>query len=215
MQLLALTSSAYWPKKLFILSRIKGDTMMGTRHLYKVIFPGMAGIILCMICSAGLAASPERGRVERNTKITERQNSVKSLVHLYFADRNNSYLEAEERDLLHANNPVEFGKAIVEALIDGPRTQLMRTLPAGSKLKAFYITGDGTAYVDMSDEIKEGHPGGVKSELFTIYSVVDSLALNIPEIEAVKFLINGKESMTLNGHIDLRFPFKANLLLIR
>jgi hypothetical protein len=39
--------------------------------------------------------------------------------------------------------------------------------------------------------------------------------LNIPEIHAVKFLINGKESMTLNGHIDLRSPFKANMLLIR
>ena len=67
----------------------------------------------------------------------------------------------------------------------------------------------------MSDGVKEGHSGGVKSELFTIYSMVDSLVLNIPEIHAVKFLINGKESMTLNGHIDLRFPFKANMLLIR
>jgi spore germination protein GerM len=194
---------------------MNGDAMMGDRHLYNVIFSGFAGIIISMIFLAGSAASAGMDRVEQNTKITETQNSVKSVVHLYFADRNNSYLKAEDRDLLHSNHPVEFGKAIVEALIDGPRAELMRTIPEGSKLKAFYITGDGTAYVDMSDEIKEGHPGGVKSELFTIYSIVDSLVLNIPEIEAVKFLINGKESMTLSGHIDLRFPFKANLLLIR
>jgi spore germination protein GerM len=140
---------------------------------------------------------------------------AKPVVHLYFADRNNSFLKAEERDLFQSNNPTEFGKVIVEALIDGPRTGLMRTIPDGSKLKAFYITADGTAYVDMSDDVKEGHSGGVKSELFTIYSVVDSLILNIPEIDAVKFLINGKESMTFNGHIDLRFPFEANMLLIR
>jgi len=39
--------------------------------------------------------------------------------------------------------------------------------------------------------------------------------LNIPEVDAVKILINGRDRMTLDGHIDLRFPFKANMLLIR
>ena len=91
----------------------------------------------------------------------------------------------------------------------------MRTIPAGTTLKAFYITRDGTAYVDLSEAIRDGHPGGVKSELFTIYSIVNSLTLNIPEIDAVKILIGGKEAMTLSGHIDGRFPFKANMLLIR
>jgi spore germination protein GerM len=181
-----------------------------------MFFSVIAGIAICMISLTGSAASRGMDHVdEQGTKITETGNSVQSIVHLYFADRNNSFLKADERMFLHSNDPAEFGKAIVKALIDGPRTGLMRTIPEGSKLKAFYMTGDGTAYVDLSDDVKEGHPGGVKSELFTIYSVVDSLVLNIPEIHAVKFLINGKESMTLNGHIDLRFPFKANMLLIR
>jgi len=41
------------------------------------------------------------------------------------------------------------------------------------------------------------------------------LILNIPEIDAVKILIDGRDAMTLAGHIDLRFPFKANMLLVR
>jgi hypothetical protein len=49
----------------------------------------------------------------------------------------------------------------------------------------------------------------------TIFSIVNSLILNIPEVDAVKILIEGRESMTLAGHIDLRSSFKANLLLIR
>jgi spore germination protein GerM len=195
---------------------MNGDAMLGNRHLYNIFFSVIAGIAVCMLFVTGSAASRSMDHVdEQGTKITETKNSVKSVVHLYFADRNSSFLKAEERVFLHSNNPSEFGKAIIKALIDGPPTGLMRTIPEGSKLKAFYLTGDGTAYVDLSDDVKEGHPGGVKSELFTIYSVVDSLVLNIPEIHAVKFLINGKESMTFNGHIDLRFPFKANMLLIR
>jgi hypothetical protein len=37
----------------------------------------------------------------------------------------------------------------------------------------------------------------------------------VPEVEAVKILINGDESATLAGHIDLQVPVKANMLLIR
>jgi len=189
--------------------------MIKNHYTGSVIFTIIAGIVICVIFFQKSAASPGVDRVEQNEKFIKTESAAKSLVHLYFADKNNSFLKAEERDLLHSNDPIEFGKAVVEALIDGPRTGLMRTIPEGTKLKAFYNTQDGTAYVDLSDTVKDSHPGGVKSELFTIYSVVDSLVLNIPEIHAVKFLINGKESMTLNGHIDLRSPFKANMLLIR
>jgi len=154
-------------------------------------------------------------QVEQNTRITETKHSEKSIVHLYFSYKDNSFLKAETRDLFHSDNLAEFGKNIIEALIEGPRTGLMRTISENTSLKAFYITPDGTAFVDMSDVIRDAHPGGVKSELFTIYSMVNSLTLNIPEINAVKILISGKEAMTLDGHIDLRFPFKANMLLIR
>ena len=154
-------------------------------------------------------------QVEQNTRITETEHLKTPVVHLYFSDKDNSFLKAETRDYFHSDNPVEFGKKIIEALMEGPRTGLMRTIPSDTTLKAFYITRDGTAYVDMSDIIRDAHPGGVKAELFTIYSLVNSLTLNISEIDSVKILISGKEAMTLNGHIDVRFPFKANMLLIR
>ena len=91
----------------------------------------------------------------------------------------------------------------------------MPTIPADTTLLALYVTQDRTAYVDLAQTITDQHPGGVKSELLTIYSIVNSLILNIPQIDAVKILIQGREAMTLAGHIDIRFPFKANLLLIR
>ncbi len=170
---------------------------------------------MCLVLLEMPAASTGTEQFEQNVGTAETKNLNRSIVHLYFSDKNNSFLKAEKRDLFRSDNPAEFGKVIVEALIGGPRTGLMRTIPEDTTLKAFYITRDGIAYADLSDTIKNAHPGGVKSELFTIYSMVNSLILNIPEIDVVKILIGGRETMTLNGHIDLRFPFKANMLLIR
>lgn len=188
---------------------------MKHHNIGNVSFFIIAGIIVCIAFLNRPFISSGVDQMEPNTIITDTEDSKKSIVHLYFSDRNNSYLKAETRDIFHSDNPVEFGKIIVEALIAGPGTGLMRTIPENTKLKAFYLTRDGTAYVDMSDTIRDAHPGGVKSELFTIYSVVNSLILNIAEIDAVKILIGGKEAMTLDGHIDVRLPIKAKMLLIR
>lgn len=151
----------------------------------------------------------------QNPQINAAQHAGKAVVQLYFSDKENSFLMAEERKLAHASNPVQFGQTIIAALIQGPTKGLMRTIPAGTTLRALFVAPDGTAYVDLTATLKDAHPGGIQSEQMTIFSIVNSLILNITEINAVKILIDGRESMTLAGHIDLRFPFKANMLLIR
>jgi spore germination protein GerM len=190
--------------------------MITKRH---VLYAVLAGIALSGVCTAllnlTLTPSSTEDKFKQNVQTTDTQYSDKPVVHLYFSDKSNSFLTAEERSLFHSENSAEFAKIIFQALIDGPRKELMRTIPADTKIRALYVTRDGTAYVDISNAVKDAHPGGIKSELFTIYSIVNSLILNIPEIDAVKILIEGREAMTLAGHIDLSFPFKANMLLIR
>jgi spore germination protein GerM len=139
----------------------------------------------------------------------------KAQVNLYFADNENVYLRSEQRSVPRPPDPAEFGRVIIESLIKGPRGELVRTIPEEASLKAFYIAKDGASYADFTPAIREKHPGGSSSELMTIYSIVNSLVMNIPEIRTVKILIDGQESMTLAGHIDLRFPFKVNTALAR
>lgn len=138
-----------------------------------------------------------------------------TLVHLYFSDRENEFLTAEERSLEHPDNPAFFARSIVDALIKGPQRGLVRTISEKTAVRAIYVTAEGICYVDLTAAIADHHPGGIKSELLTIYSIANSLVLNVPEVEAVKILINGNESATLAGHIDLQAPLKANMLLIR
>lgn len=143
------------------------------------------------------------------------QSLAKSAANLYFSDRDNLYLISETRTLPRPEDPEDFGKVILKALEKGPTGGLTRTIPAGTRVRAFYLAQGGAAVVDLSEAVSEKHPGGCKTELLTLYSLVNSLILNIPEIDSVKILIGGREAMTLAGHVDLRFPFSADMLLIR
>jgi len=155
--------------------------------------------------------------IESDTPATsmEAKNPERTIIHLYFANKENSFLIAEKRLLVQPDDPAQMGKLIIESLIKGPKEGLMRTISSDATLRALFVTEDKTAYADFSPVIREKHPGGCKSEIITIYSIVNSLILNIPEIDVVKILIDGRESMTLAGHIDLRFPLKADMLLVR
>jgi len=139
----------------------------------------------------------------------------KKLVHVYFADKSQSYLSAEDRVVPDSGDPVDLGRQLMMALLQGPRGNMGRTIPSGTRLNALFIGGDGTGYVDLSDVVTGQHPGGCRSEILTIYSIVNSLVLNVEEIKSVKILIDGSEAWTLAGHVDIRFPFTAEMLLIR
>ncbi|MFQ5483729.1 MAG: GerMN domain-containing protein [Desulfobacterales bacterium] len=176
-----------------------------------VVIAGAVFIIFYLMPRKSSAPEKVKGKIDN----PDTQFSQKALVHLYFADQKNLHLMAEDRIVLRPKDPAAFGSIVIKALIKGPQSELTRTIPEGTVLRALYVTSKGTAYVDLSGAIKIDYPGGAQSELMTIFSIVNSLILNIPAVDTVNILVEGRESMTLAGHIDLRFPFKANLLLIR
>ncbi|MGD8971450.1 MAG: GerMN domain-containing protein [Desulfobacterales bacterium] len=177
--------------------------------------------MLCVIGLLSFASNGDQGRAtERPGQASTAGVSVTDtqafpVVHIYFADRNGRYLQAEERIFSGAEREIDRGRAIVEALIKGPRPGLMRTIPAGTQLRAFYLAPGNRAYVDLSERITEQYPGGCKSEILTLYSIVNSLILNLPEVSTVKILVGGRDVSTLAGHIDIRYPFTADMSLIR
>ena len=182
----------------------------------KIIFSGAAAaifvvaVLIMHFAGSRSRASTPGEKTAKNESLIQSQE-----VHLYFGDPGSSFLSAENRRLIYSSDPAESGENILKMLIQGPGPGLMRTIPPETRVTALYITDDATAYVDLSKEVSDNHPGGVITELLTIYSIVNSLVLNIPEIKKVKILIAGREAITLAGHVSLRPYFKADMLLIR
>jgi spore germination protein GerM len=126
---------------------------------------------------------------------------------LFYVAGDGVSLTSVERDVPFGENTVEQAKAIVGAQITPAGPPLVSAIPAGTTLRALFITRGGEAYVDLSRELVTGHPGGSTNELLTIRTLVDALTANLPAITAVQLLVDGKELDTLAGHVDLRRPF--------
>ncbi|MDM8516149.1 GerMN domain-containing protein [Desulfobacterales bacterium HSG16] len=199
----------------------------------KKFFGVAAGLVISAICIAGFFfyfksekpgsekfGSEKSGRVKSHLQVSALRPDTaavkKRKVQLYFADNTCSFLRSEER-IIAVDDYIEMsGIQIVNALIKGPFSKkLFPTIPEGVFLRALYIDGKNTAFVDLSRSFRDNHPQGVAAERLTIYSIVNSLILNLADINAVKILIAGKESMTLAGHIDLRPAFTSNIVMIR
>ncbi len=126
---------------------------------------------------------------------------------LYFSDENAEYLNGEERELGKLT-----AEALLNGLIEGPKNDAnRRTIPDGTKLIDVKIE-DGVAYVNFSKELTEKHWGGSTGETHTIFSIVNTLALN-PElnIDSVQILVEGETIETLAGHMDISEPIEPNL----
>jgi hypothetical protein len=63
--------------------------------------------------------------------------------------------------------------------------------------------GGELAVIDLRSSFVNQHPSGVEVESLTLLSIVGTLHANIPQIEQVRFLVDGQPRETLAGHADL------------
>jgi spore germination protein GerM len=173
-------------------------------------------IISSFIHSWNLTDDSDNSNTTTRTKNMARQKQSKKMVHLYFADETDQYLKVEDRVLGHPDSPCQFAQILLNALFEGSNKSLNPVLPKGDFLRAVYIENDShTAYVDLKQMIVAHFPGGVTQELLTIYAIVNTLTLNMREVKQVKIIIGGQEADTLNGHLDIRYPYTTNMLIVR
>jgi len=144
---------------------------------------------------------------------TSEQNRREVL--LFFQEANNDYLGPERRKIFLTTSIADQAKQIVVEVINGPQEAgLLPTVPPQARLRGLYLDRSGTVYVDLSSELSDLHPGGSDGEIATIYSLVDSLIYNLPEIKRVHFLVNGEERDTLKSHLDLRRDYQKDLSIV-
>lgn len=95
----------------------------------------------------------------------------------------------------------------------GPLAPVLKDL----KLRAFYLDGSGTAFVDLtsSHPFQKEIAASAWDELLALYALVNTLTGNFEEIREVRFLYDGRETQTLAGHLDLTKSYGKRTDLVK
>ena len=139
----------------------------------------------------------------------------KKMVTLYFSDSEGEYLVGEKREILKKREAREEAEETITELIKGPKGKLIPTLPLRTKLLSLQLDERGLAKVNFNRALSKDHPGGSSAEVMTVYSIVNSLTLNFPQIRRVQILIEGEVGASIAGHLSLDQPVSPNLDLVR
>ena len=66
-----------------------------------------------------------------------------------------------------------------------------------------YLVDPGLAVIDVNSAFADGHRSGILVEELTIVSMTRTLSANIPGINRIRILVDGKSRDTLAGHAEL------------
>ena len=149
------------------------------------------------------------------TKEKKEKVAEKKVVTLYFSDEQEEYLIGEKRQILKRDEVREEAEETIRELIKGPKGKLLPTLPPRTKILALQLDAKGMARVNFNQALHSDHPGGSSAEMMTVYSIVNSLALNFPQIKRVQILIDGKPIESIAGHLSLKQPIPPKPDLIK
>ncbi|MBI3325833.1 MAG: GerMN domain-containing protein [Nitrospinae bacterium] len=172
----------------------------------------LAWVLVVLLLAAGggavwlLRELQLRARSPLDTSVRTPEGAPGEELILWFASMEEDALVSERRVVSQNATTIERAKAALRELVVGPKTAVLRTVPADVKVRDLFIDGRGTAYVDFTEALSRNHPGGPWSENLTIQSTVQTLTANVPDIKRVQILIGGREVDTLAGHVDIRRP---------
>jgi hypothetical protein len=69
--------------------------------------------------------------------------------------------------------------------------------------------GPQLAVVNLTGAFAASHPSGLETETLTVLSICATLHANLPNVEQVRFLVDGQPRATLAGHADLTRTYLA------
>jgi len=140
----------------------------------------------------------------------EETEARKITATLYYVSANGTELVGITRDVAYGATPAAQARKIAEAQVQPAPEGLFSAIPAGTTVRAVYLTSRGEAYVDLSRELVTGHAGGSLGEALAVYALVNAMVVNLPDVSTVQLLVGGQEIDSIAGHLDLRHPLRRS-----
>lgn len=128
-------------------------------------------------------------------------------VRLFFGTPGHPGFRTEERAIVDPGRVELLAEAIAREVVRGP-LRGVSGLPPRMRVRAFYLTADGTGYLDVSSELLAQYPHGDGLEWVSLGALVRSITDNLPQVRSVQILVEGRVVDRSPGSIPLDLPFE-------
>jgi hypothetical protein len=139
----------------------------------------------------------------------EKPDVEKSAVLFFVAD--GTRLAREARKIEACTEPDGCVREVLEELFSGAVSELDTAIPEGAFVNDVKVDGF-LAIVDVNRNFSEEMVRGSSAEMMAVYSIVNTVCVNFPEIRKVKLNIEGEQNVVL-GHLDLSDPLEPDYTL--
>ncbi len=130
-------------------------------------------------------------------------------VQLYFVAPEGTFLVSEPHNFPVCDADRDCINSLLNGLINGSQQGNLPVLPKETKVLDVEIEND-LVRVNFSRQVVDFHPGGSLIELFSIYSLTNSISENFPYVRQVQILVEGEVRQTLKGHVRIDQPIYAD-----
>jgi hypothetical protein len=173
------------------------------------------GVLLVAVVSMGIYLRQMRRRAgEVDTlataalPVTPPASGPTETVTLYVADDNAGVLVARGAQIPLPGGRQQRAEELLRALLRiYQQPGAAHPMTAAADIRSIYLVDPGAAVIDLNEAFADQHRSGVLSEQLTVNSLVETLAMNVPGIQRVNILVEGKKRETLAGHADLSEAF--------
>jgi Sporulation and spore germination len=98
-------------------------------------------------------------------------------------------------------HPLQSGPAVDDVfLLDDPHPE---------SESGFHAQPGQLAIVNLRGSFINNHPSGIQVEALTVESIIGTLHAALPQVTAIRFLVDGQSHDTLAGHADLLHSYPA------
>jgi len=146
----------------------------------------------------------EESTAAESLPVTPPPSGPTETVSLYVANDAAGQLRAQSAQIPLPGGRQQRAEELLRALLRiYQQPGAAHPLAPASDIRSIYLVDPGAAVIDLNEAFADQHRSGILVEQLTVNSLVETLAVNVPGIQRVRILVDGKDRETLAGHADL------------
>jgi len=189
------------------------------RILFWILIAGI--LLMAAFLLRGCEQAHERLNASNNaTPIAAPTTASTEDITLYLANDADASITPTTESLALPQEPTVRARALLEHLLSTYSLPASNhPLQSGPAIDDVFLLTDPEpspgeqpgqlAVVNLRGSFVDNHPSGIQVEALTVQSIIGTLHAALPQITAIRFLVDGQPYDTLAGHADLLHTYPA------